>query len=64
MNEFHRLDDKQRNEIIKRLDRIVDLFEKLADKQALEPELPPPPTPISSAASRRSKAAKRGNAKP
>ena len=64
VNEFHRLDDKQRNEIIKRLDRIVELFEKLADKQTLEPEPPPPPTPISAAASRRPKAAKRGNAKP
>jgi len=64
MNEFHLLGDKQRNDIIQRLDRIVELFEKFADKQTLEPEPPPPPTPISSAASRRSKAAKRGNAKP
>jgi len=64
MNEFHRLDDKQRNEIIQRLDRIVDLFEAFANKQGLEPEPPPPPTPISAAASRRPKAAKRGNAKP
>jgi len=54
INEFHRLSDEQRNEIIKRLDRIVDLFEALANKQGLEPEPPNPPTPIASAASRRS----------
>jgi len=60
INEFHRISDQQRNEIIKRLDRIVDLFEAFANKQGLEPEPPNPPTPITSAASRRSKAQKSG----
>ena len=43
MNEFHRISDEQRNEIIKRLDneiikrldRILDLFEAIADAQAI-----------------------------
>ena len=60
MSEFHRLDDKQRHEIIQRLDRIVELFEEIAHKETLEPEPPPPPTPISRAASRRSKTQKSG----
>ena len=60
MNEFYRLDDKQRNEIIQRLDRIVELFEGIAHKKTLEPEPPPPPTPISRAASRRTKTQKSG----
>lgn len=61
MNEFHRISDEQRNEIIKRLDRILDLFEAIADAQAFEPKPPPPPTPISKAPSRRSRGRKSEN---
>ena len=55
---FNTIADEQRDEILQRLDRIVDLFEALAKQQTPEPEPPPAAISISSAPSRRSRARK------